>query len=236
MRQESINILTGLDNLSLTGSPIDVNQIVNASVMVYFGDALAAGTLKLQVSNDAPFGGPRNSFTPTNWVDLPNASAATTAGASKLIRPVELTNMAYGYLRAVWTMTATGAQTITTRADVSANLNSKYFLLNSANAGVGYYVWLSNGTGVDPAPAGRTGVPVTFTNNDTANTIGDLVAAAIDGLLEFVAPNPAANVITVTNAASGPFVPASDVNTGFTFAVTAGGTSTMNAQMSACGV
>ncbi len=234
MRQEAINVLSSADYLNATGSKIDSGQLINASFHTYFGDATAAGTVKIQASNDpVPNGAMRFQFTPTNWVDIPNASATITAGTSSLI---SLANIAYNWIRVVWTSTGTGAQTITTRADVAGNLNSKYFLLNSANAGTGYYVWLTNGSGVDPLIPGRTAVPVTFTNADTANTIGDLVAAEIDGLANFIAPNPAANVITVTNSASGPFVPMVDGNTGFTFAITAGGTTTINTNMDAVGI
>jgi hypothetical protein len=81
---------------------------------------------------------------------------------------------------------------------------------------------------------GKTGVPVNISGGDSANAVADAVAAAIDGLAEFVAPNPAANIITVTNSASGPFTPMSDVDTGFTFAVT-GGSGTLEVNFKSIG-
>ncbi len=78
-----------------------------------------------------------------------------------------------------------------------------------------------NSEGVDPAIAGKTGVEIVLATDATANDVADAVAAALDALATFAAPNPAANVITVTNSNAGPFVPAVDVNAGFVFAVTA---------------
>src|ERR1700733_2564833 len=50
-------------------------------------------------------------------------------------------------------------QTITTVADVSGSLNSTYFTVYSAGNLQGFYVWFNiNSAGVDPAPAGLTGI------------------------------------------------------------------------------
>ncbi len=105
--------------------------------------------------------------------------------------------------------------------DPGLELAGKYFyIFDGANSP--FVVWFYNTTtsqGVDPMIPNTTSVEVDFASNDTANTIADLTAAALDGLAEFAAPNPGANVITVTNAAAGSFTPAYDVNTTFTFAI-----------------
>lgn len=101
MRFESISILSGNSVAGIDGAAKDVNQVVNLSVHVVCSANTVIGAIKLQASNDSPTGGQfRVSFTPTNWVDIPNASAAIAAGESELI---SLSNCAYSYLRAVWT-------------------------------------------------------------------------------------------------------------------------------------
>lgn len=235
MRNVCCNILSAADSLTTNGSQIDANQLVSASFQSYFGDTSAAGTFKIQASNDPT--GPqtsRQNFVATHWTDIPDATATITSGASAIIT---IANMAYSWVRAVYTSTATGAQTITTIADTAGSLNSKYFLLDSANASTKYYVWMNvNSAGVDPMIAGRTGVEIALATAATANDVADGVAAGIDALALFVAPNPAANIITVTNSASGPFIAAVDVNTGFTFAITVGGSTTVNVDMNALGI
>ncbi len=100
MRQESITILTGNSDTITNGEPKDVNQVVNLSVAIYCSVNTVAGVLKLQASNDAANIQPRTLFVPTNWVDIPNATATITAGASALIK---IDNCSFGFIRAVWT-------------------------------------------------------------------------------------------------------------------------------------
>lgn len=194
-----------------TSEVIDAGYICAISVQAVVTDSASAGSIKLQYSNDFS--------NPTNWSDIAGSSA-TIAGAGVLSIPK--IDVSYRWLQCVTTTTVAGVQTITTVADVAGSLNSKYFFINAGASGIAYYVWMDNGAGVDPAIAGKTGVQVTYTNGDTANTIADLVAAALDALAGFVAPNPAANVISVTNAAAGSFVLAVDsvaAPTGFSFAL-----------------
>ncbi len=237
MRNVNLNIISAQENQTTNSAAIDANQLVSASFMSYCGDNQGTGTLKIQASNDpAPA---RNmtaidGFTPTNWVDVPNQSASVTSGASALLTIAQST---YRWLRAVWTATGTGIQTVATVADSSGSLNSKYFLLNSANAGTGYYVWLNvNSAGVDPLIAGRTAVPIAVATNASAATIGTAITTAVDALANFAASGT--TTVTITNSASGPFTPITDgaAPTGFTFVVTAGGNSTVNVNMNALSV
>lgn len=72
-------------------------------------------------------------------------------------------------------------QNITFVADSSGSLNSTYFTFNSATDLYGFYVWFNiNGAGVDPAPAGLTGIAVAGATNATAAT---LAAAAVTAIL-----------------------------------------------------
>lgn len=235
MRNVNCSALSALDNLTTNGSQIDANQLVSASFHAYFGDATAAGTFKLQASNDICNDRYQAQiFVATNWVDLPNQTAAITSGSSAILT---ITSSSYRWLRAVYTATAAGVQTIAVHADVAGSLNSKYFLLNSANAGTGYYVWFNvSSGGVDPMVAGRTGVEVDIATDDTAGTVGTALAAAVDALVNFVATGT--TTVTVTNAATGPWVAITDgaAPTLFTFAKTGGGTTSVNVNLNALSV
>lgn len=109
MRQESILILSGLSTTTTTGAAKDSSQLVNMTFQGYSTVADGDGTLKIQASNDpVPSGAMRSQFTPTNWVDIPNASASITSGGSALII---LSNVAIGWVRAVYTKGVDGTGT-----------------------------------------------------------------------------------------------------------------------------
>lgn len=92
---------------------------------------------------------------------------------------------------------------ITTVADVSGSLNSKYFYFNSADNATRYYAWIDvSGAGVDPNVPGRTGVQISISTNDTANTVASTIQSQINALADFSA-SVLGNVVTVTNAAAG---------------------------------
>lgn len=103
-------VLSAANDVTRTSGKVDVNQIVNMSFQGYCSDADAAGTIKIQASNDpVPNGATRQQFTPTHWVDIPNAVYTITAGSPGLIT---LSNVSYGYVRAIYTETNTGTGTI----------------------------------------------------------------------------------------------------------------------------
>lgn len=113
-------------------------------------------------------------------------------------------------------------QTITTIADSSGSLNSTYFFLYAAD-GTKRYIWLNiNSAGVDPAPAGFTGVSVAGATSASAATLATAIQTAIDGLDDFTA-TVSGNVVTVTDVTNG-YAPAmhdpSSAGTGFAFSVT----------------
>lgn len=96
-------------NATGNGSQVDANQMVAVSFHAIFSDAAAAGTLKVQASNDLAADRGQGPFTVTNWVDVPNATATVTSGASALIT---IAQSCYGFVRVVWTRSA-GAGTVT---------------------------------------------------------------------------------------------------------------------------
>lgn len=109
MRFVNDDILSAVDSSTQTGAAVDAKQLISASFYARFTGVAedAAGTVSVQASNDAPPSGSPNtgSWTPTNWIDIPNASAATTAGASKLIT---ITQMSYRWIRVVYTRSSGG--------------------------------------------------------------------------------------------------------------------------------
>lgn len=109
-------------------------------------------------------------------------------------------------------------------ADVAGSLNSKFFDINSALDANKYYVWFDNGTGVDPAPAGRTGVHIVYSNGASAATLAGLVATALNLLNsgnDFTAVGEPDGKLYVTNKATGATTDAADGSapTGFSFLV-----------------
>lgn len=67
---------------TVTSSPIPAQFLIGATAQARFSANDAAGSLKLQGSNDPPIG------TPTNWSDIQNSSAAVTAGATTSTPPL----------------------------------------------------------------------------------------------------------------------------------------------------
>ncbi len=115
MKCSQINILSGADTGSVTGLAIDVNQAVSASFQVVTGDVTAAGTVKLQMSNDLTNGQNRNIFVPTNWSDIPSATSTVASGVGPAF---VIANMAFSYIRAVYTRSGGGSTTIAVNMNV----------------------------------------------------------------------------------------------------------------------
>lgn len=102
-----------------------------------------------------------------------------------------------------------------TRGRNAAPLNNRYFLLNSANDAIQYYVWYNiSGAGVDPALAGKTGIQVISITGDSEYTIAENTANAIEATTDFTC-TVLDNKILVNNVLIGPSTNASDVSTGF---------------------
>ena len=109
---------------------------------------------------------------------------------------------------------------VQTTGGVASIYNGKYFTINSAADATAYYVWFDvDNTGTDPAPASKTAVEVNITAAAGANTVADAVAAALDALPAFVAPNPAAAIVSCTNAAVGTATDAANVDVGAGFSI-----------------
>lgn len=108
MRQATLEIMSGDDSGNITGSAFNMQQAVSGSIVPICGDVTATGTLKVQISNDLVL----NNAAPTNWADLPNATSAISSGVGPAIM---LNNMAYAYLRVVYTRSSGGTTTLKAR-------------------------------------------------------------------------------------------------------------------------
>lgn len=85
---------------------------------------------------------------------------------------------------------------VTCVADSSGSKNSTWWKFYSAGDVYGYYVWYNiNSAGVDPAPAGLTGIEVDGATNASAATLATATIAAI-------AASSAASYVTATAGAS----------------------------------
>jgi hypothetical protein len=110
MRTTCCTIATGANTGNVTGAAIDTSQLYQGSFQVVNGDVTAVGTVKLQMSNDQALSANQAPFVPTNWTDILSASIAVAAGVAA--NPIELSNMKYRWIRAVYTRTSGGSTTI----------------------------------------------------------------------------------------------------------------------------
>jgi len=104
MRSNSYTAIAGSTGSSLTSAPIPVSQVTQFSVIVSVtGDGTAAGTVTVQASNDVGTGFPVTESSPSPWVTLPSVSAVV-AGNGQVLIPI--TNVAYQFIRVVYTRSA----------------------------------------------------------------------------------------------------------------------------------
>jgi hypothetical protein len=107
---------------------------------------------------------------------------------------------------------------VQTVADVASSLDGTYFLLKSAGDAISYYVWIDvDAGGNDPAPGG-TGIQVSISADDDAETVAAAVASAIDAEADFSA-SAADDTVTISNATVGDTTDAADADTGFAISV-----------------
>lgn len=115
-------------------------------------------------------------------------------------------------------------------ADSGGSLNSTYFTFGSGSDAHLFYVWFNiNSAGVDPAPAGRTGIAVAGATNATAATLATAAIAAVNALTTTVTPYVVATAGTsghmiLTNQQVGDSTDAANgtASPGFTYSITQG--------------
>lgn len=99
-------------------------------------------------------------------------------------------------------------------ADVADSLDGTYFTLMGT-----HYVWFDGPVAADPAPAGLTAIPISYTANDSAATIAGLVQTAVDALGDFSATVVNTDSVDVIAAAVGPKDDSADVDSGVTVTI-----------------
>lgn len=109
MRQENYNIIQLQAGATITTAAIPALNLLYCSAQITATSG-AAGTLKLQASND-DF--PSNTTPPVNFSDIPSASVAVTGAGSFLI-PIQ--NLCYQYVRLVYTNTGAGTISVVFKA------------------------------------------------------------------------------------------------------------------------
>lgn len=163
------------------------------------------------------------------WYDVDNNGTPEPAhGASRSVKITTVTSGMTANQVATQTNSAIAAgitekNTITTLADVSGNLNNKYFLLNSANNTNNYYVWYNVASaGTDPSIVGRTGIQVSLSTNATANTVASATNSAINTIAStYFTSSVVSSTVTITNNlggnSNGTLDSISPTSTNFTF-------------------
>lgn len=112
MRQIPINILPSQTAANVSSAAISAENLFQISAQIAAVGAGAAGTMKLQASNDVN----ENfvvQFVPTNWSDIPSATIAVTAPGAFLIPKTEI---CYQWVRVVYTNTGTGTISVVIKA------------------------------------------------------------------------------------------------------------------------
>jgi hypothetical protein len=117
MRNAQFEMLSGSDGGDVTGAAFFAGQWIAGSFVPVFGDASAAGAVKLQVSNYPPVGSAYKDFTPpaSSWADIPNATSTITSGVGPAI---VIGSMAFAYIRAIYTRNSGGSSTVKVYANV----------------------------------------------------------------------------------------------------------------------
>jgi hypothetical protein len=163
---------------------LDINRYRN---VVFYANTRTKHSLALNLL------GVQNMITDYNNGITPSITIATASGANT-----------YKFVTGLQEITQ-----ITTVADVSNSLNSKYFLMDSTTTK--YYFYFETTTAIDPAISGRTGVKVNIATNATA----DQVATALQNkllilLADFTITSVSSTVLKVTNVGVGPVSPSID--------------------------
>lgn len=116
MRNVPVTMINAVDTATQTGAPVFVGQQIAASFVSVFGDVTAAGTVKIQGSNEAPIGDP-SKYVASNgsFADIPSATSTIASGVGPAI---VLTTMNFQYIRAVYTRSSGGSTTVLVEASL----------------------------------------------------------------------------------------------------------------------
>lgn len=139
--------------------------------------------------------------------------AALVSGTSTLTITDGTTSNTYTFVTGVAEVT-----TFTAIANTAHALAGRYVTINSASNETQYYIWFYDGTGVDPAIAGKTGIKVTIANGDSDATVAGDVRTILAGYSDFVVTG-ATNQFILTNSSVGIAIDATAGTSGFAVAI-----------------
>lgn len=110
MRNTPVTMINAPDTGNQTGAAVFCGQYVSSCFTVVCGDATAAGTVKVQGSNEIPVSDP-GKYIPSaaSWVDITGATTTIAAGVAPAI---VLQTMSFQYARCVFTHIGGGTTTI----------------------------------------------------------------------------------------------------------------------------
>jgi hypothetical protein len=181
--------------------------------------------IELAYNYTRAYAGPLNIISPPTGSPLViDATALTPGNAYVIVSP------GHG---------APGSETITTVADVSGSLASKYFNIFDSY-GNNFLLWFQvSGVGSPPLEVAGSQVPVSITSGASAAAVATALTTVIENLpsgtigVDSFTAVAASNVITVTSTANLPIAGvamdgASPLATGFTFAIIYNGTNEQN--------
>lgn len=119
-------------------------------------------------------------------------------------------------------------QDVTCAADTAGSRNSTWWKFYTAGDVHGYYVWYNiNSAGVDPAPAGLTGIEVDGATGATASTLGGATRTAIAASAagSYVVVSGATSHVILTNRTPGSCTAAANgtASAGASFSITTTG-------------
>lgn len=99
------NVITTRAAATVNSAPISATQLFACAAQL-IATGSAAGTMKLQMSNDRP---DTPSVPPTNWTDIANATVSVSGAGTYLIPK---TDLCYQWVRVSYTNSGTGNITV----------------------------------------------------------------------------------------------------------------------------
>lgn len=113
MRNIPITIATGTSAATITGSAQYVGQGAAASFIFVTADATAAGTLKVQGSNEPPAKGTNVELYVPSASSFADISSATSTIATGVGPAIVLANLPFQFVRVIWTRSAGASSAVT---------------------------------------------------------------------------------------------------------------------------
>lgn len=206
-----------MSQTSVTSQVTNIQWLDNIGVQLDWTGS-PSGNFAIQISMDYQQDTLGNVLNAGTWAALTLSPSPSTDGGSPIY--IDINQLSAPWIRTVYTNIGIGSGDIATVADVAGSLNSKYFLLNGSD-GDNWYVWFTDGAGVDPAIADRTGIAVTFLTGDSANAIATAMRSTMTAITSIQNISGSTNHVTFLQTEVGPgSLTQGTASTGFTLGYT----------------